>query len=90
MVNLSKFNWSLSEASLKLNFGKILIRLIYKGKPMITKQEALDLLKDKGRNIGGDTYIILLTDVYEVIDKIFDKSTIKDSFNNNSNCVIKI
>ena len=59
---------------------------------MITKHEALDLLQEKVIILEGrvDTEIILLEDVYEVIDKIFDKSIIKDSFNNNSNCTIEI
>ena len=60
---------------------------------MITKEEAIALISKEFiilNSYGTPTTVVLLTDVYELIDKIFDKSTIKDSFNNNSNCEIKI
>ena len=60
---------------------------------MITKEEAITLISKEFiilNNFVEPKKVVLLTDVYELIDKIFDKSTIKDSFNNNSNCEIKI
>ena len=60
---------------------------------MITKQEAIALIDAEIiilNNYGETEIVVLLKDVYAVLDKIFDKSTIKDSFNNNSNCEINI
>ena len=60
---------------------------------MITKEEAIALISKEFiilTSSGSSKTVVLLTDVYEVIDKIFEELTIKDSFNNNSNCEIKI
>ena len=60
---------------------------------MITKEEAITLISKEFiilNNFVEPKKVVLLTDVYAVLDKIFDESTIKDSFNNNSNCEIKI
>ena len=59
---------------------------------MITKEEAITLISKEFMILtssGSPKTVVLLTDVYAVLDKIFDESTIKDSFNNNSNCEIK-
>ena len=60
---------------------------------MITKQEAIALIDAEIiilNNYGETKTVVLLTDVYDVLNKIFDESPIKDSCNNNSNCEIKI
>ena len=59
---------------------------------MITKQEAIALIDGEVIILEGGVKqkILLIEDVYAVLNKIFDESPIKDSFNNNSNCEIKI
>ena len=61
------------------------ICVFYKGKQMITKEEAIALISKEFiilTSYGSPKTVVLLTDVYEIIDKIFEELTIKDSFNN--------
>lgn len=60
----------------------------------MTRKEVMDLVfsavKTESRE-GLESHSFLdLDDVTKIIDKIFESAPIKDSFNNNHNCTIKI
>lgn len=59
----------------------------------MTKEEALYLVSSKLQEdyVSGKSYVhwfVEIDDVYEIIDKIFEEPTVKDSFNNVTDSVI--
>lgn len=59
----------------------------------MTKEELKDLIYEKVEVIdeqGRERWVIDLDNLSEIIDKIFEEPTVKDSFNNNTNCIINI
>ena len=59
----------------------------------MTKEEALELVSSKIQEdyVSGTSrthWFIEIDDVYDIIDKIFEEPTVKDSFNNVTDSVI--
>ena len=56
----------------------------------ITKEEAEKLVEEKVQRITESDFVVDYYEMLIILDKIYDCTEVKDSFNNNSNCTINL
>lgn len=56
----------------------------------ISKEQAEKLVGEKVQQITESDFVVDYYEMLMILDRIYDNTEVKDSFNNNSNCIINL